>query len=256
MILRDAIDRDGFAIIPNVLPSGEVEQILEQICASAPRRTRAGVRHALRLGPVSQVAQQPNLIQLAQVVLGPEAFPFRATLFDKSPKSNWLVVWHQDTALPLRERHQVVGWGPWSVKDGVHYAHAPAAVLSQVLVLRIQLDRSTTLNGPLRVLPGTQTLGVLDDDRIHDAFGDHQSGGMSGFGGRNSRDEAITDSFIFKITGRGGPTSSAYRVRSVLVDCSTSEFGRHLNPFRPSRFSEHRLVRIERSSNPIQRLKR
>lgn len=214
------------------------------------------MRHALRLGPVSQVAQQPNLIQLAQVALGPEAFPFRATLFDKSPKSNWLVVWHQDTALPLRERHQVVGWGPWSVKDGVHYAHAPAAVLSQVLVLRIQLDRSTTLNGPLRVLPGTQTLGVLDDDRIHDAFGDHQSGGMSGFGGRNSRDEAITDSFIFKITGRGGPTSSAYRVRSVLVDCSTSEFGRHLNPVRPSRFSEHRLVRIERSSNPIQRLKR
>jgi hypothetical protein len=139
LILRDAIDRDGFAIIPNVLPSGEVEQILEQICASAPRRTRAGVRHALRLGPVSQVAQQPNLIQLAQVVLGPEAFPFRATLFDKSPRSNWLVVWHQDTALPLRERHQVLGWGPWSVKDGVHYAHAPRAALSQVLALRITL---------------------------------------------------------------------------------------------------------------------
>ena len=169
MTLRDAIDRDGFAIIPNVLPSGEVEQILEQICASAPRRTRAGVRQALslRLGPVSQVAQTPNLIQLAQVVLGPEAFPFRATLSDKSRKSNWLVVWHQDTALPLRERHQVVGWGPWSVKDGVHYGHAPAAALSQVLALRIHLDRSTTLNGPLRVLPGTQTLGVLDDDRIH-----------------------------------------------------------------------------------------
>ena len=126
------------------------------------------MRHALRLGPVSQVAQSPNLIQLAQVVLGPEAFPFRATLFDKSPKSNWLVVWHQDTALPLRERHQVVGWGPWSVKDGIHYAHAPAAALSQVLALRIHLDRSTALNGPLRVLPGTQTLGVLDDDRIHE----------------------------------------------------------------------------------------
>ena len=38
--------------------------------------------------------------------------------------------------------------------------------LSQVLALRIHLD--TALNGPLRVLPGTQTLGVLDDDRIHE----------------------------------------------------------------------------------------
>ena len=71
--------------------------------------------------------------------------------------------------------------------------------LSQVLALRIHLD--TALNGPLRVLPGTQTLGVLDDDRIRRTFDDRQSGGMSGFGGRNSRDEAITDSFIFKITG-------------------------------------------------------
>ena len=96
------------------------------------------------------------------------ALPFRATPFDKSPKSNWLVVWHQDTALPLRERLEVPGWGPWSTKDRVLYAHAPATALSQVLALRIHLDHSTTQNGPLRVLPGTHTLGVLDDDRMHE----------------------------------------------------------------------------------------
>jgi hypothetical protein len=118
------------------------------------------------LSPVSRVAQQASVIELARAVLGPAAFPYRATLFDKSYKSNWLVVWHQDTALPLRERCEVPGWGPWSVKDGVAYAHAPATALSQVLALRIHLDHSTALNGPLRVLPGTQTLGVLDDDRI------------------------------------------------------------------------------------------
>ena len=33
--------------------------------------------------------------------VGP-AQPFRATLFDKSASANWLVVWHQDTALPMR----------------------------------------------------------------------------------------------------------------------------------------------------------
>ena len=36
--------------------------------------------------------------------------PFRATLFDKSPQANWLVVWHQDTALPLRRRLDISGW--------------------------------------------------------------------------------------------------------------------------------------------------
>ncbi len=106
-------------------------------------------------------------MELACSVLGRAAFPFRATLFDKSPKSNWLVVWHQDTALPLRQRSDASGWGPWSVKEGVNYAHAPAAALAQVLALRIHLDHSTASNGPLRVLPATHTLGVLDEDRIH-----------------------------------------------------------------------------------------
>ena len=54
-----------------------------------------------------------------------ETIAFRATLFDKSPVANWLVVWHQDTALPLRHHVAEPGWGPWSTKAGVLYAHAP-----------------------------------------------------------------------------------------------------------------------------------
>jgi len=167
-MLRDTIEKDGFVIVPEFLGRGEINQLAEGISGYAARRSRAGVRHALSLGPVANLAQQPNVIELARTVLGPTAFPFRATLFDKSPMSNWLVVWHQDTALPLRERHEVPGWGPWSVKEGIAYAHAPAAALSQVLALRVHLDHSTVSNGPLRVLPGTHTIGVLDDDSIHD----------------------------------------------------------------------------------------
>ena len=70
--------------------------------------------------------------------------PFRATLFDKSPKSNWLVVWHQDTALTICERIDAAGWGPWSTKAGVLYAHAPAAALERVVALRVCLDDSTS----------------------------------------------------------------------------------------------------------------
>ncbi len=108
-----------------------------------------------------------DFVAIAQEVLGSDPFPFRATLFDKSPISNWLVVWHQDTALPLRERRELPEWGPWSVKEGVIYAHAPASALSRVVALRLHLDDSTSENGPLRVLPGTHTMGVLSDDAIH-----------------------------------------------------------------------------------------
>jgi ectoine hydroxylase-related dioxygenase (phytanoyl-CoA dioxygenase family) len=107
-------------------------------------------------------------MEFARAVLGPDAFPLRATLFDKSPAANWLVVWHPDTALPLQARMDLPGWGPWSMKEGIDHAHAPAAALSQVLALRVSCDDSTAGNGPLRVLPGTHTRGVLSDDSIHE----------------------------------------------------------------------------------------
>lgn len=56
--------------------------------------------------------------------------------------------------------------GPWSVKDGVINAHAPASALDQVLALRVHLDDSTAENGPLRVLPGTHRQDVLSDEAI------------------------------------------------------------------------------------------
>jgi ectoine hydroxylase-related dioxygenase (phytanoyl-CoA dioxygenase family) len=165
---HEAVEQNGFAILPGLFSQEYLGRVLQEINELAPRRSRAGVRHALGLAPVARLAQQPQMIHLAQEVLGAGAFPFRATLFDKSPTANWLVVWHQDTALPLRARIETPGWGPWSVKDGVPYAHAPTAALSKVLALRVHLDDSGTKNGPLRVLPGTHALGVQSDDSVHE----------------------------------------------------------------------------------------
>lgn len=163
-----AIGAAGFALLPALFSRGYLDQLLQEIDESAPPRSRAGIRHALSLSPVEALARQPQLIELACDVLGPHAFPFRATLFDKSPSANWLVVWHQDTALPVRQRMELPGWGPWSIKEGIDYAHAPATTLSHVLALRVSCDDSTVENGPLRVLPGTHTLGVLSDDSLLD----------------------------------------------------------------------------------------
>jgi ectoine hydroxylase-related dioxygenase (phytanoyl-CoA dioxygenase family) len=165
---RPAIDQSGFAILEGVFAPAQLADLLQEIDRSSLQRSRAGVRHALGLPPVASFARNKKLLELAQAVLGAKAFPFRATLFDKSPQSNWLVVWHQDTALPLRTRQNVPGWGPWSVKAGIDYAHAPASVLAQVLALRVHLDDSTASNGPLRILPATHMLEVLTDDAIHD----------------------------------------------------------------------------------------
>jgi hypothetical protein len=163
----DEVKDSGFSIISGILSHDEITGLLCSLDKAHLPRSRAGIRHALRHPAIAELANMPRLIDIARSDLGGTASPFRATLFDKSPASNWLVVWHQDTALPLRERHEVSGWGPWSQKDGVTYAHAPAEALSSVLALRLHLDDSTKQNGPLRVLPGTHLLGVLADDAIH-----------------------------------------------------------------------------------------
>ncbi len=161
------VEKQGFAILSEVLSRSDIERLNEGLAHNSLPRSRAGMRHALRHPAVLAIARDLRLLAIAQQVLGSNPFPFRATLFDKSPFSNWLVVWHQDTALPLRERRESPEWGPWSVKDGVLYAHAPASALSHVVALRLHLDDSTFENGPLRVLPGTHTMGVLSDDAIH-----------------------------------------------------------------------------------------
>jgi ectoine hydroxylase-related dioxygenase (phytanoyl-CoA dioxygenase family) len=162
------VEVNGFAIQHDVLPADWMSEILDQDIRRSPMRSRAGLRHAMLFGSVRVIAQGPSVKRLACEVLGKGAFPFSATIFEKSPGANWLVAWHQDTALPVRYRSEAPGWGAWSTKQGIPYVHAPGEVLSQVLALRIHLDDSTPENGPLRVLPGTHALGVLSDDRIHE----------------------------------------------------------------------------------------
>jgi ectoine hydroxylase-related dioxygenase (phytanoyl-CoA dioxygenase family) len=161
------VEDRGFAVIPSVFEEDRVALLAENLAMANLRRSRAGVRHALGVASVASFANDPQLLELARYILGAGAYPFRATMFEKNTDANWLVVWHQDTALPLGRREETPGWGPWSVKEGVIYAHAPASALSQVLALRVHLDDSTSRNGPLRVLPATHMLGVLSDDAIH-----------------------------------------------------------------------------------------
>lgn len=156
----------GFSIRPSVLQASEYSAILSLLLSE--QRSRAGLRHLMRHESVRRVANDPRMLALAGEFIGQSAIPFKATLFDKSPDSNWLVVWHQDVALPIRERIEADGWGPWSTKAGQLYAHAPAAVLARVVALRLHLDDSTHDNGPLRVLPGTHVYGRLSEDRIRE----------------------------------------------------------------------------------------
>jgi ectoine hydroxylase-related dioxygenase (phytanoyl-CoA dioxygenase family) len=154
----------GYRIEPRVFSDCECNRILTALAGS--QRSRAGVRHLMSNPVVADLANDARMLALSRRATGRDAVPFRATLFEKTGDKNWLIAWHQDTALPLTTRSDAKGWGPWSEKAGVVYAHAPASALSRVIALRVHLDESTSENGPLRVIPGSHLNGVLSDDAV------------------------------------------------------------------------------------------
>jgi ectoine hydroxylase-related dioxygenase (phytanoyl-CoA dioxygenase family) len=156
----------GFNVMPRVFSSAECDSLLDGIINGSISRGRAGVRNLMRNAVVRTVSEDDRLVSIAKRFLGNNAIPFRATLFAKSGRANWLVIWHQDTVLPIERRIEADHWGPWSTKAGVLFAHAPRWALDKVIALRIHLDDSTVLNGPLRVIPGTHALGVLPESKV------------------------------------------------------------------------------------------
>ena len=160
------MDDTGFFVAEDVLSQAECDGLSSVLASGAVGRGRAGARHLMSAQQVRELATDVRLLQLAAGGLGGNAVPFRATLFDKSARANWLVVWHQDTALPLAGKVASSEWGPWSVKAGVLYAHAPSWALERIVALRVHLDASAPDNGPLRVIPGTHRLGVLNDEEV------------------------------------------------------------------------------------------
>ncbi|MFD2264199.1 phytanoyl-CoA dioxygenase family protein [Lacibacterium aquatile] len=90
----------------------------------------------------------------------------RAVLFDKSAASNWALGWHQDRTIVVKERREVDGFGPWSVKSGLQHVEPPFAIIASMVTLRIHLDPVGPDNAPLLIVPGSHRLGRIPQIEI------------------------------------------------------------------------------------------
>ena len=125
-----------------------------------------GARDALLSRAVAAFAYATHVRALVRRHVDGEPFPVRGIVFNKTADTSWAVPWHQDLNIAVRERVDVSGFGPWTVKAGVTHVQAPLSVLERMLTLRLHLDDATEENGALRVVPGSHRLGLLDPTRI------------------------------------------------------------------------------------------
>jgi len=155
------VDKDGFAILPVCLDKANVEALRTQF-----DDTRDPQRNLLSVPSVRAVAGSKPVRDPMEAVLGSKCFAVRGIFFNKSRASNWKVVWHQDLTIAVRERKDVAGFGPWTMKAGLAHVQPPAEIMAGILAIRLHLDESELDNGPLRVIPGSHKEGRLSADRI------------------------------------------------------------------------------------------
>lgn len=162
-----SIDEDGFTVLENILTPAECDDLAALVNAIGQRT--AGSRCLLDHDWCRSTAGQLRT-RLASALDGVhESVIVQCTYFRKTSTTNWLVPWHQDRSVPVKAHVDSQKLTGWSRKEGMTFVHAPDAVLSEMMAIRLHLDDSTPRNGPLRVIPGSHRKGTLTVKQIEGA---------------------------------------------------------------------------------------
>lgn len=165
--LATLLNYQGFVVVPRVVSEEllrQAEERLETLNVSGAG-TRNLLEHEWCRSLAVFIRNHPSLSDCLQ----PTNVAVQCTYFDKSPLRNWRVAFHQDLAVPTARRSHHPELGAWSEKEGQLFVHAPVSLLTQLLAVRVHIDPATTYNGPLRLIPGTHSLGRLNPAQIQQA---------------------------------------------------------------------------------------
>lgn len=164
---RARFKRDGYLVVRGAIPEDAVRAWIDVL---GP--LKASLARGLLGSPqIAALAGQPGLGALAAHVLGSGTEAVRGLLFDKTPRRNWAVTWHQDTVIAVDQQpeHEPVGFSAWSTKAGVTHVRPPRSILEAMLTVRLGLDDVQHEDGALHVIPGSHLGGVLNPEEIERA---------------------------------------------------------------------------------------
>jgi hypothetical protein len=158
-------DTDGAELFRGALKAhlAECETALAALPAGA-----AGLRLRKVKALDSLLASGGPIGSVAAAVLGEEVRPVRAILFNKTPQTNWALAWHQDRTICVWEQRETPGFGPWTIKSGMHHVAPPFGLLARMVTLRAHLDDVPASNAPLLVAPGSHKFGRVTERDINE----------------------------------------------------------------------------------------
>jgi Phytanoyl-CoA dioxygenase (PhyH) len=158
----EQFQRDGFAIVPDVLSATECDDIAAYTHSSMTER--AGARSMLQHDWCALLAHGLRSNRLPTHLLASTWKAVQCTYFEKSAEHNWLVAVHQDLSIPVAEKVAHPDLRAWSFKEGAHFVQPPVCVLEWLVAVRLHLDACAASDGPLRIVPASHRSGVIAPD--------------------------------------------------------------------------------------------
>ena len=136
---NEDFERDGYSVHERVLDDSMRDDVVAAFESVLGPRDRAGERNGLMQPAIAELARAPSVRALVEPFLAAGAYAFRATLFDKTPSSNWPVAWHQDRVIPVANRCSVPGFAQWSQKASGWHVEPPRTVQERIVAVRVDV---------------------------------------------------------------------------------------------------------------------
>lgn len=166
---KSELQESGHSTIAQVYSENEIAKILKCIEIGKPNDDKIqdtkdlfAIRQLLNQIPeLSKILFNKNLLQLLNVLFGSNYFLTKAIYFDKPPKSNWFVSYHQDLSISVDKKIDTENYINWTFKKGQYGVQPPAKILEDTITIRIHLDDTDANNGALKVIPKSHLKGVI-----------------------------------------------------------------------------------------------
>jgi ectoine hydroxylase-related dioxygenase (phytanoyl-CoA dioxygenase family) len=171
---KNEIEQFGYTVIPEIYEENEIAGLIKQIESANGdkitfRKTEDlfAIRQFLKeVPPVIPMVFNEKLKAVITKLFGTRYFVVKSIYFDKPESSNWFVAYHQDLTISVKERHEIHGFGPWTVKQQQFSVQPPVEILRQNFTVRIHLDETDSSNGALRIIPGSHKKGIYRPENI------------------------------------------------------------------------------------------
>ena len=170
--MRNSLREKGFKIIENIYSSKEIDEILT-LLDSKEIDNKFGIREFLMDHP--EIQEKVFTKKLKKIIhqIAPNCHKsIKSIYFDKPPSANWIVNWHQDLTINLRNRKEVENYKNWRTKEDRVVVQPDLDMLDSIFTIRIHLDDCKKENGALRIIESSHRKGVIQiSDWIIDKAG-------------------------------------------------------------------------------------